>query len=88
MKITDKNNCKILFFTDIHQNYDAVKKIPFDKYDICVCGGDIFDPTNPNLEVAKKIAEIIPKETLIVPGNCDKGKEIASIIDSFQNKLL
>lgn len=85
MKITGKDNCKILFFTDIHQNYDAVKKIPFDKYDICVCGGDILDPTNPDLEVAKKIAEIIPKETFIVPGNCDKGKEIASIIDSFQN---
>lgn len=66
------NDLKILFITDIHQNIDAVRKIDFSLFDACFCGGDLLDPSNPDISIAKAIIDLLPKKTLIVPGNCDK----------------
>lgn len=78
-------NMKIVFLTDIHQNYDALRKINFKDFDMVLCGGDILDPGKPDLSIAKKIINLLPENTYIVPGNCDKGKEIVELIDSLNN---
>lgn len=75
---------QILFITDIHQNIKAIKKIDFSKYDNVFCGGDLLDPTAPNIKIAKEIINILPNETYIVPGNCDKDPKL---IEYMQDNL-
>src|SRR4030042_2930601 len=81
--MSDKHN-SILFITDIHQNINSTKKIDFSKYDSIICGGDILDPVNPDIKIAKKIIDLLPSNTFIIPGNCDKD---SIIIEYMQEKL-
>lgn len=74
----------ILFITDIHQNISSLKKIDFPKYDSIICGGDILDPITPDIKLAKKIIDMLPSNTFIIPGNCDKDDVI---IEYMQEKL-
>jgi Icc-related predicted phosphoesterase len=75
---------RVLFFTDIHQNIDAVRKLSFDDYDLIFCGGDILDPSKPDAALAKKIIDLFPGRTFIIPGNCDKDE---SLIEYMKSKL-
>ncbi|HOF01232.1 MAG TPA: metallophosphoesterase [Spirochaetota bacterium] len=84
---------KILFLTDIHQNESSLKKINFSDYDAVICGGDFLDPNFPNLKKALKLLEYFPKNSIIVPGNCDNNDKLLSYInDNFvylhKNKTL
>jgi Icc-related predicted phosphoesterase len=76
-----ENNLKIIFLSDIHQNIDAVRKIDFSQFDVILCGGDFIDSAVPDIETAKKIIDILPENTYVVPGNCDKGTEIIGYIN-------
>ncbi|OHD12974.1 MAG: hypothetical protein A2086_04515 [Spirochaetes bacterium GWD1_27_9] len=71
---------KILFLTDIHQNIRNIKKINFSGFDYIFCGGDLLDPSNPDFDIARKIIDILPKNTYIVPGNCDKSEKLVKAI--------
>ncbi len=81
--MSEKNH-SILFITDIHQNINSTKKIDFSKYNAVICGGDILDPINPDIKTAKKIIDLLPSNTFIIPGNCDKD---GIIIEYMQEKL-
>lgn len=71
---------KILFITDIHQNFNALKKIKFNQYDKIFCGGDILDPHKPDIDIALKIIQFLPVKTYIVPGNCDRNRQLLLIM--------
>ncbi len=72
---------KILFLTDIHQNEMLLKKISFSDYDNVICGGDFLDPNFPNLKKAIKLLEYFPKNSIIIPGNCDNNDKLLSYIN-------
>lgn len=74
----------ILFITDIHQNINGVKKIDFSKYNEVICAGDILDSNNPDITIAKKIIDLFPSNTIIIPGNCDKDNVL---IEYMKKKL-
>lgn len=76
---------KILFITDIHQNISALQKIDFGKYDLLLCGGDFIDPANINFDIVKNIIDILPAETIIIPGNVDNHPMLDSLLTKFQN---
>ena len=81
--MSDKSN-SLLFITDIHQNINAIKKIDFSKYDNVVCAGDVLEPSNPDMTIAKKIIDLLPSCTYIIPGNCDKNN---ALIEYMKKKL-
>ena len=58
---------KIVAISDIHGNYEVLKKLP--EYDLLIIAGDItnFSPA----EITDKVFEIVKKPLLAVPGNCD-----------------
>lgn len=58
---------KIIALSDIHGNYEILKKLP--EYDLLLIAGDItnFGPA----EITDKVFEIVKKSILAVPGNCD-----------------
>ena len=76
---------KILFITDIHQNIAALEKISTSGYDMIICGGDILDPANPDMNVAKRIIDILPSNTYYVPGNCDNNDELLALTAKFRS---
>jgi|GEM_PF-47507 len=78
-------NMRILFITDIHQNIEAVKKINFNDCDYIFCGGDLIDPIKPDIKKAMDVIDLMPSETFIVPGNCDK---YIDLIEYMDNKLI
>jgi Icc-related predicted phosphoesterase len=78
---------KIIFFTDVHQNLDAIQKINFTEYDIVICGGDLLEPKNININAVREIIGCLPSNTYIVPGNCDKGKAISDLINNNLNNI-
>jgi len=74
----------IIFTTDIHQNYEAIKMINFSGYDLILCGGDFLNPSKPDLNLVRKIIDYLPENTFVVPGNCDKDPKV---IEYMQKKL-
>ena len=78
------DSIRMLFIIDIHQNIEAIKKIDFSLYDTIFCGGDLSNTSNPDISIAKKIVDLLPESTLIVPGNCDKDE---SLIIHMKEKL-
>ena len=76
---------KILFITDIHQNISALEKISMTGYDMIICGGDILDPANPDMSVAKRIIDILPENTYFVPGNCDNNDQLLALTAKFRS---
>ncbi len=78
------DSINILFITDIHQNIEAVGKIEFEAYDLILCGGDFLDLAEPDINIVKGIIDLLPPETYVVPGNCDKDERV---IDYLKEKL-
>ncbi len=75
-------NMRILFITDIHQSISNLSKIDFTKYNMVFCGGDLINPHKPDIEIAKSIVDMLPSDTIIVPGNCDGDPELLNYISS------
>lgn len=74
----------VIFLTDIHQNEYFLKKINFSDYDTVICGGDFLEPNFPNLKKALKLLEYFPRNSIIVPGNCDNNDKLLSYMnDNF-----
>ena len=73
---------KILVFGDIHQDFEALKKIVAKKADIYICHGDLSN-LGAGLGEAGKILAPLKEKLLIMPGNNEAPEQIKRLASKY-----
>jgi len=73
---------KILVFADIHQDWEALKKIVAKKADLYICLGDLSN-FGQGLEEAGEVLGPLKGKLLLMPGNNETWKEIKVLCQKY-----
>ncbi len=78
---------KALFFSDIHGDLEALKKIieKSKKAEIIICAGDLSVSGKNLQEMIDELGKIKDKKILIIPGNNETPRMINESIDDYEN---
>ena len=73
---------KIVVFGDIHQDFEALKKIVAKKADIYICLGDLSN-SGEGLEKAGEILASLKEKLWLTPGNNETHEQIQSLCQKY-----
>lgn len=78
---------KVLFFSDIHGDLKALKKIikKSEKAELVVCAGDLSTGGQNLQPLIDDLSKIENKKVLIIPGNNETPQMINDSIDEYEN---
>lgn len=81
---------KALFFSDIHGDFNALKKIikKSEKADIVICAGDLSKMGQNLQQLIDELGKINNKIILIIPGNNETPRMINESIDDYENIIM
>jgi hypothetical protein len=78
---------KVLFFSDIHGDLNALKKIikKSGKAELVICAGDLSNMGENLQSLIDELSGIENKKVLIIPGNNETPEMILESIDDYKN---